>query len=223
VHGLATPVAAPGERLRGLYPRAKGRCRFLLRDTSVVSPGPRRSTFVGQRGYYGETRGRLRLDYEDRHGNGPPEGAGLWEEWLGWLELVNGKPAGAPSENYLKLQRFKALHVSLSVIVSRTRSPPARRPPPRLPAKACRAASVELINWSNRAKARLVLTNGFLRIRPFRASWQTALGSCRPFLRPFYSFRTAVFPPSYAARHITSRLEASLIILRPSATGPGCV
>ena len=30
--------------------------------------------------------------------------------------------------------------------------------------------------------------------QPFRASWQTALGSCRCFLHPLYSFRTVGFP-----------------------------
>src|ERR1035437_5639818 len=45
---------------------------------------------------------------------------------------------------------------------------------------------------------------------PFRASWQKALGSCRSFLRPLYSFRTAGFP--------SVRLEVSLVLLRPSET-----
>jgi hypothetical protein len=48
-----------------------------------------------------------------------------------------------------------------------------------------------LVEWSGGATG---LDQWLPSYQPFRASWQTALGSCRSFLRPLYSFRTAGFP-----------------------------
>jgi hypothetical protein len=49
----------------------------------------------------------------------------------------------------------------------------------------------ELVEWSGGATG---LDQWLPSYPSFRASWQTALGSCRRFLRPLYSFRTAGFP-----------------------------
>jgi len=59
-------------------------------------------------------------------------------------------------------------------------------------------------NWSSRAEARLGLDQWLPTYQPFRASWQMAIGSCRRFLHPLYSFRTAGFPQYNVARHISS-------------------
>ena len=48
-----------------------------------------------------------------------------------------------------------------------------------------------MVEWSGGATG---LDQWLPSYQPFRASWQTALGSCRRFLRPLYSFRTAGFP-----------------------------
>ena len=47
---------------------------------------------------------------------------------------------------------------------------------------------------SSRKEAQPVLDQWLPLYQPFRASWQTALGSCRRFLHPLYSCRTAAFP-----------------------------
>ena len=48
-----------------------------------------------------------------------------------------------------------------------------------------------LVEWSGGATG---LDQWLPSYPPFRASWQTALGSCRRFLHPLYSCRTAGFP-----------------------------
>jgi hypothetical protein len=69
---------------------------------------------------------------------------------------------------------------------------------------------IKLVEWSGGAAG---LDQWPPLCLPFRALWQMAIRSCPQFLHPLCSFRTAGFP----------RLEASLIILRPSAPVPGCV
>ncbi len=69
--------------------------------------------------------------------------------------------------------------------------------------------------WSSGVNAHLSLDQGLPVYQPIRGLWQTALRSCRCFLRPPCSFRTAGFPQY--------RLEASLVTRYPSVTRSGFV
>src|ERR1035438_8593439 len=92
------------------------------------------------------------------------------------------------------------LHLSMTVFIDLLQSPlqplQFRLPFPLQPANGLRHSAADhgcakLVEWSGGATG---LDQWLPSYQPFRASWQTALGSCRRFLRPLYSFRTAGFP-----------------------------